>query len=739
MISLSLVPIRLSLETFPLVLLALLAAPLAAQPAVSGALADTTEGVSAVRTPEPASRPDEGTERQPGDVQPPADDASAAVRRAARTPFGTLAERLLADRDTTGPAQPTIPETPTRLQVGGYARFYFQYRRQIDTFPGYDGPARNGAFFIVGGFSRDPTLYLSVGGSPAPNTYFRTEYLLFSPLTGDPGGDETIQDTTGAVASPNVNLYQTLNITGSVQTDVGRFDVVAGGLSWYRVTPMTLWGFEPSTYRIFDREPWTPPGTGADRYLGYYNAGAISRDQRFGRQPVAGFIVEGSQLPGGFQALAVYGKSNFSGGQGDIGRQYARNLAIGRVSRARRGATLGVNAFAQFGDTGLTGQPGTSFRPEGQQILTADARVSLGRIAGYVEAGAGRYYSPTYESLWTPTVLAEVSAPRGAEIRLPAGGDRELVLDFKVPLALQGYHIGESVVNFNGLFFNTAVQEAGARYGDVQIEGATLSSGVSEVGQMANNRQGVSARSEVQIGALKISGGLEVERDLVAIRDLRGNEGLPEGAIQSSLTFPHPMASEVRSEFAQFAVGAGPYGRLLNFFRYTLEEIPLIGPERLDRKGYNNAELQLKHKFDLFGRPFIQTYTGVYHSVTPGTRALPSLSSDAFLRASYQEVGLYYLLHPRLSLIGVAGLERNLSSQRSAPLVNPEAQPGDADFQLRAPIDQTGRVIGVGLDYDFGNRIGLYTRVRRFAQSDPTFDRDYFDGWQATVELKAFF
>ena len=720
-------PLLIGLAAEALLALALWAAPATAQSALSDA------------APPPALAAEPGVALPDSTAAGSTAAGARPARRAAPAEFASLAERMLADADGSGPSRPAIPDEPTRLQAGGYARFYFQYREQLDTFPGYDAPAANGAFLSVGGFSRDPTLFLAVGGSPVADTYVGAEYFLYTPLTGDPGADETVQDTTAAVESPFTNLYQTLNVSAAVQTGAGRFNVIAGGLSWYRVSPFTLWGYEPATYRIFDREPWTPAGTGADRYLGYYNAGVVGRDQRFGRQPVAGFVVEGSQLPGGLQAVAIYGKSNFSGGQGTSGERFPRNLAVGRVARTRRGATLGLNAFAQFGDTGRQPTADRSFRPEGQQIVTADARLALGRASAYVEAGAGRYYSPTYESLWTPTALAEVSFPRGAEVRVPAGGERELVFDFKVPLSLQAYHVGESVVNFNGFFFNAAVPEVGARYGDAAVEAATLGSGVSEVGQLANNRQGVSARSGVEVGALKVNVGLEVERDLNAIRDLRSFRGLPDEAVPSTLVFPHPMASEVRSEFAQFAVGAGPYGRLLNFFRFTLEEIPIVGPDRLERKGYNNAELQAKYRFDVLGRPFIQTYNAVYHSVTRGVRAVPSVAEDAFLRAAYQELGLYYLAHPRVAVVAVAGLERNLSSRASAPLLAPGAAPGDPLFGARAPINQTGRMVGVGLDYDFGSRIGLYTRVRRFAQTDANFDRDYFDGWQATVELKAFF
>jgi hypothetical protein len=251
---------------------------------------------------------------------------------------------------------------------------------------------------------------------------------------------------------------------------------------------------------------------------------------------------------------------------------------------------------------------------------------------------------------------------------------------------------------------------------------------------MANNRRGVSARTQFALGPLRFSVGAETERDILARSELRAFRELRdagrEGEIPAFLTFPHPLASEIRSEFEPFSTSAGPYDRLVNFFRFTQEQVPVTGPARLAPKAYNSLEAQVKNRLTLFGRDFIQTYFGTYHSVQDGVRAAPDFTSGAYLRAQYHELGLYYLVHPRLAVLAQAGVERNRTNRFASPL--------DADGTPRE-IDQTGTVLGFGVDYDFADRVGLYGRVRRFEHHDDHFALDFFEGWQATLELKAFF
>ncbi len=630
---------------------------------------------------------------------------AAAARAAAMAAWLAREEARLLGGAEAAQAAPDLSEDrePTPLVISGYVRFFVQGRSMNRLFP--DETA--GVNFVVpnqisvGGFSaREPTIRFDVSGNPTASSFLRAEYYLFSPYTGS-----FERDTQN-----NLNLYQTITLAGGVTTDAGRFNLTAGGLTWYRLSPFTLWGYETATYRIFSRAPWAPEGRAAGRYEGFYNLGLIDRDARFGRQPVAGFVFEGTGLPGRTSASVIYGKTNFSGGPGSFAIDFPRAFLGGRFGFPVRTTEVGLNAIGQFGFTDLSGRD-----RDGWQVATADARFTVGSLVtdGFVEAGVGSYYSPSY---------GRGSSPLGF---------LDLTFDPGVGLNLRLYHVGESVVNLNGIFQNASVPEAGAQFnagGQGLVESAPIGSAVTEVGQMSNNRQGASLRTLFALGPLKFNLAAEVEREIQGPGDLRSPITEPQ------LAFPHPLVPDVRADFQPFQAQTGPYGRLFNFFRFTFEQIPLTGPRRLEAKGFNSLEGGVKTKIGDY-RALILSYYGTYNTVQHAVRALPQPSRDALLRAHYSEANAYWIAHPRVVLIGFAGLERTISNDGAQPLLNPDT-PDDA---VRRSIDQFGVAAGVGIDYDFSERIGLYLRLRRFEYEDRNFPEDQFNGWQASVELKAFF
>jgi hypothetical protein len=55
------------------------------------------------------------------------------------------------------------------------------------------------------------------------------------------------------------------------------------------------------------------------------------------------------------------------------------------------------------------------------------------------------------------------------------------------------------------------------------------------------------------------------------------------------------------------------------------------------------------------------------------------------------------------------------------------------------PRDQYDHGYGIGLDYDYASRAGLYIRHRWFYHRDKNFTKDAFSGQETSLELKIFF
>jgi hypothetical protein len=652
------------------------------------------------------------------------------------------------------------------MRYSGYARFYPMYRNMTSH---YDIPASyaNGLTVPVNLTADDgyqqPLMLFRFEGNPTPKSTFQME-LQFDDLLNRTNPINGNKDTTGKLA----NLYIIFQLQAAVQTKIGYMKIIAGGgINWYRLSPSTLWQYQ---FRddLFDRYPWEPEGHDFARYNSAYSSGDIPRDQRFGRQATQGFILEGTQMPLGFDAVAIYGKASTSGGFQSYLTQNNMNMAAGRIGKTIGTHKIGFNYFNQFGYTSnqidykrVANRSGDSVYVKdnynSQEVASVDGRFDFDKFSIFTELGAGSYLSSsynegvkknakagvsnasTYKRRWDETLFMELTTKKGFTI---------------IPLKIAAYRIGANVVNTNSAVYNTSVEQALPNTAVPQNYNITYYDGmVTDIGQLANNRQGINLTASKKVSKLvvKFQMGMSQEIQNLAGDTRNGARGTYNGATTqglapytNSITYEHRLNALSRSRFAFSQRFTGPYGRIQSIYRRTYDNITITDTDVNYKKSFNSADLELKYKFQLFGKELIVTNFNIYNSVQDVLSPIPVFSSKAFIRTFYEEFMMFYALHPKVTLVEFFGMERDLGNKRTeladasgklitnangAPIASPNGK----------AVNQTGYGFGTGFDYNFHTRASLNLRYRHYSYSDKNFTLDKFSGNEITTEFKVFF
>jgi hypothetical protein len=625
------------------------------------------------------------------------------------------------DQEDLKPSTPSIP-----IRFSGYVRGFFQYRDMNKYYQDmYGGPnnitvngVNNVGSNLQNGYP-EPFLMLQADANPTARTSVTVQYYLDNQMTGQ-------RSDSGRQAL----LYRLFNFKGNIYSNFGTFSLTAGGgVNWARMSPFTL-GNNIQFYRqdLFERLPWQYYGSSAARYSSNYTDENVAVDTRWSRAGTQGFMLEGSGLPAGFGFMALYGKTDNSGGF----RSYVqtsnspiKNFLAGRLYNNYFGHEIGINYFSQFGYTNAY-----QLKPEQQRILTMDFKLKPRNLDIYLEVGAGSYRSPDYKEKWTPTANLQVQV------------DKKVI---GMPFSVQLYEVGSSVVNINSDVMNSSIPYVQPSY---PIQGTTNSlfgssdittfPGImTEVGQLTNNRKGLNIKGNTSIGNLKIAFGYSVNQE---IENKYGSD--PRYNV---VQFNHRLNAFTRSRFAYYTSGNGPYASITNIYRRTFETVQItdVNPNYL--KSFNAVDLTLKYKINLFKKELILVNYTTYSTAQDHLSAVPLTDNSAFVRYFYEEFNAFYPLHKKVTLVGQFGVETMKGGDRTSMVDNQGNLITNTDGSFAAkPVggkarDQLGTGIGLGVDYDFSERAGLFFRHRFFHHKDKNFTKDEFQGQESSVELKIFF
>ena len=599
------------------------------------------------------------------------------------------------------------------FNISGNYRFYAQHRiftqdyaiDIVNNEPVFLG----GRSILIGDATQLPELTLNINGNPTSKTTFGTDLIIWNQNTGD--------------FDYYRNLLLGVNLYGGFNTDIGNFNIRAGGLHWHKMTPFTMKAFEGyNRFSLFERNPWDPQFKNINsRYEEYYNRGAITQDQRWGSQALQGFILDITELPFGLAANVLYGKTQNAGAfLNDIPNDpndSTANSFIKFYENTLPSYVYGGRLIKSLGETGSISlntfnqkayKDYLALEPIDNHLITSDFNISIKNKVNFSgEVGMGKYM--------------DLDAGEMASLKLRF--DKKLT---KIPFEIHTFHISPNVVNNNGEFVNTSVNEVTPASGGTQevigSNGVLMQTGSAMlgVGQMANNRQGINLNTDIKIKDLTITLGNGIAREIENLTN--------------QVTYIHAINGLTMARFWRWAFpqNVGPYGRKSVLFRGVFENVYLNdlseNGEVINKKHFNNLEAQIKYKRLIFGKEWYIFYLGSYASVQPNLSPITVFNENAYIRLYSHQLENYYHVHSKLILAQYLGWERVIGNYKTT-----------VDLTSKRPRNQEGLSVGFGIDYMMAKNTGLYLRHRWFSFEDRSFELDKFAGHESTVEVKIYF
>lgn len=669
----------------------------------------------------------------------------------------------------------------TGLKYSGYIRSYNQYRIMPQH---YSIAPQSDELLTVNGLDivnkvytgyQEPLFLLRVEGSPTAKTWFQVEYMFDNQMMGIVREDSVASQVPGIGQSTNrrAMVYRILQFKGYANTKIGDFTLIAGGgVNWAKLSPFTLANYQ---YRddMFERYPWQPEGNSFGSYTRYYNEQNIARDQRWGNTGTQGFMLVGKNLPKGFGFTFIAGKSDNSGGFQTYLTKTPKNMIAARVDKSFGVHKIGVNFFDQFGTYDAVGfrvDPNDATKFLGskvrQQIITADARLNFTKFKVFTEIGMGRFQ----DGLFTDRdyeLLFDKKQEKDSVTGLNYNWNNPLkahcvnlqvdVLKtwFGFPLSAQVYSVRKSVANVNSESLNTSNNHTVPTPTNINTNNdiTVFPGAITDIGQMANNRWGGSLKHEDSYGKLKVRAAWAFNKEWEDVSDIFSNRG-------NSISYWHQTNSFTTSRFTYFQKYAGPYQRNTSMYRRVYESYGITDTVVDYLKMFQTLNLNLAYKFKVLGRDLILNNFNTYNSVTDDNfNPIPVFTDKAFLRTFYEELMAFYSIHPKVTVVSFGSVEKVLGNNRVEKAYTTSGTtadgvvyaPGDVIKDIHnnptlstvadkgATVNQFSWGYGIGIDYDFSSRAGVYVRNRWFGQNDKNFTLNNYKGMETTVELKIFF
>jgi hypothetical protein len=608
----------------------------------------------------------------------------------------------------------------TGMKYSGYIRSYTQFRHMP---VGYYGPkdliTQNGLDIYNGGFNgyNEPLFLVRMEGAPTSKSFFKLEYFFDNQMAGKLFENILVAGTgPNQTTSKRASAYRILQFQAGATTKLGEFKLTCGGgVLWQRFSQFSLWQYQ---YRddMFERYPWEPEGSAwGNRYSRYYGGGTIPRDARWGNAGTQGFIIEGKNLPKGFEGGLLYGKTDNSGGFQTFVSRSPKNAVAGKLGRLFGRYKFFVNYFSQFGFQ----EPQARYRIK-QQILTIEGTLPFEKFKVNMEVGAGRFmdYIVVNDSRYDKGSIA----PPGVNYNWKnPWKSRCINLAFEMgKFNAQLYSISKTVVNVNSEVLNSANNHALGTVANINSPNdiTTFAGVITDIGQMTNNRQALNLKYENNEKKFKYLVATSIGQE---IENLGKNN-----PYFNAITVQHRANAFTRSRFGYYVNGLGPYGRVINIFRRSFEKFMITDINPDYKKSYNSLDMNLKYKATFFKKEII--FINYINANTVQVGLVPKFSKSAFIRTFYEEFTTFYSLHPKVSIVAFFSIERNIGNSRTA--LSPDNG---------KPVNMTDQGYGLGFDYDINGKTGFYVRNRWFNHSDKNFSLDKFNGFETSAELKIFF
>ena len=525
-----------------------------------------------------------------------------------------------------------------------------------------------------------PTLLLRFGGSTKDNLSFAVDYAFYYNYDSD--------KTHRIDFSSQNNLVAQINL----QKSWGKLDFRAGAgvmpLHFSSLTLSNKYIREPA----FDRIPWEYHSNSHFRYQSVFQQ-SVFFPTLFNKTGTQGFFLQATDLPYQLEAKAFYGRTQLNLFPSEVFAGTPSEILALRIAKNKKNENqLGVNLYRNsawadrrnvFRDLRLVG--------------SIDGKLNFGKNQLKGEIGMARLENPVVNS----TIDAGLNVKFNRQSSI-------------LPFGIQFFAMGKNFVCLENEAFNSnPLYRQGGIGSDSTYDNFLFPAYLNPAGTMANNRIGIDLLLEKKQGNFSLAFGHQTSRELSA-----------SGAIVS---FPHSVNGYSRSRFAPWQQYTGPYYRIGNRFRMSLERIYLI--EDFEKIKYMSSTfLDLKYRF-LLGKQYayLTSYTSAGSMGISPLKTYFNLESG-FLNTYFQEVELMIPVNNSLILVGYAGWEWNKASRKT-----------ELSSENGNPLNQTGSGYGIGLDFEVAEYAGLYLRHRWMQHSDKSFVLDAFKGQETMVELKISF
>ena len=589
----------------------------------------------------------------------------------------------------------------TSISFSGYYRFLGFVRNQQETFPNNSGKT---VVISSGDAYREPMFLLKLNGKTRDNITFVADLMLNSLYKG-PSTDFT-QDLT-------LNLG--LNIATSITTNHGIFNFKLGGVSWYRQSRLTVWGNRSfNRISIFERRPQTPLNKiPINRYSRYYNSGLVDQGIRYGSRAFQGIFLQGSKLPFNFSVKGVIGKSNFNRSILETSDNFTGSFQLKNILSPN--LKIAYNYLSSWADTDSLSDERRNYF-----IHTLELDKKWNKIQVQMELGLGNYRDPMRELGYGEAVLLNIKTAKST----------------KIPLNLQLYRISPQFVNVTGNFLNTSVLEV---FPNVEGVGTTIrtpyQSPIVGLGFPINNRQGLSINADLNLGRLRLNGGIGVFAEI--------------DTSYAALSYIHNVNSQTLSRIYLFAQNWGPYNALNSTYRGVYENVNISDTTSSGlanfKKFYNTIEFQAKYNNKIFGKNYYIFSLTRLNTCQKDLQLLPQIGSQALISQLSEEIDLGIELNEKAALVLSYGIEKVLGNASTDIGDNPEASATNTFFESLGlenlfrytnSRNQKNTLLGFGLDYKIGQNAMVFYRYNQYRYFDPNFIENHLKGWEMILELK---
>lgn len=611
--------------------------------------------------------------------------------------------QLDALEDWEASAAPLVRKPVHAVSASGFCRILGYVRSQNEVFPNNSGKT---LAVLVGDLYREPMFLTRLKLVTKDGVQYGVDFMGNSLFKGP------------EVDPSSLTLDLGMNTSLKIKRDWGKVNLRTGGVTWYRQSRLTVWGNQSfNRMSLFDRRPQTAVNRRPwMRYQQYLDRGLVDMGLRYGSRAFQGAFLGLSDLPFGMQLKGVVGKSNFNRAYFEGGSNFTSSWRMAKSVKSR--GSVAYNLLVSQGALDSLGQDVRSY-----QLHTLESKASLQEHVVVLEGGWGLYS----ESVTT-------GVQHGAAFFLDIRSTPKATL----PLSFRAYRISPEFVNVTGNFLNSSVLEV---FPNVAGIGATVrapfESPMVGLGTPVNNRQGIELHADGRVLNCQVNVGFGAASEI---------NPTPGG-----ISYFHLVNGETLSRLNLFTQAWGPYNDLNSVYRRTFEVASLsdslVTSESSFRKRFNTFEAQIKKHGKWLGKEWMFMSLYRANSAQRDWRLLPRHGNLVLIKQRCLQMDLGLELHPRLTVLGHAGLERVIGNNETAigdsnnPSVSNNLWHRLTGAQVRQTMarNQTHHRLGLGMDMSLSDGTNLYIRHQCYGYKDPNFTLNQLSGTETMVELKLTF